>query len=108
MVMVPGLSYKTYVVFENRMWTRRGLLTKRGRETMPRPSRLKSDQPRCENRTGGWMDLRSDARLMGLRVRILLRAWIFVFVFVVYHVGSVLCDELITRREGCYRLCVSN
>jgi hypothetical protein len=41
--------------------------------------------------------------LLGSRVRIPLRAWMFV----VCCVGSSLCDELITRPEDSYRLCLS-
>ena len=47
------------------------------------------------------------ARLLGSRVRIPLRAWMFVcFVFVVCCAGSGVCDGLVTRSEESYRVCV--
>jgi len=45
------------------------------------------------------------ARLLGTRVRIPLRACMFVYC-VLCCVGSSLCDELITRSEESYQACV--
>ena len=47
-------------------------------------------------------------RLLGLRVRISSRAWIFVCLFVVFCAGSCLCEELITLLEESYRVCFYN
>ena len=44
--------------------------------------------------------------LLGSRVRIPPRSWMFSFVFVVWRVGSSLCDRLITGAEESYRMCV--
>jgi hypothetical protein len=44
------------------------------------------------------------ARLLRLWVRILLRAWIFVYCECCVLSGRGLCDELITRPEESYRL----
>ena len=46
------------------------------------------------------------AWLLGLRVRILLRAWMFLSCC--FLCGSGLCDEPITRSEESYRMCVPN
>jgi hypothetical protein len=46
------------------------------------------------------------ARFLGSRVRIPLKVWMFVSVFVVCCVGSGLCDELIARSEESCRVCV--
>ena len=46
----------------------------------------------------------ADTRLLGSRVRIPLSAWMFVCC--VCCVGSGHCDELITRSEESYRMCV--
>jgi hypothetical protein len=46
------------------------------------------------------------ARLLGSRVRIPLRPWMFDHSVCLCCVGSSICDELITRSEESYRLCV--
>ena len=46
------------------------------------------------------------AWLLGSRVRIPPGSWMFSFVFVVWRVGSGLCDGLITGVEKAYRMCV--
>jgi len=42
--------------------------------------------------------------LLESRVRNPMRAWVFSLVFVVWYVGSGVCDRLITRSEESYRL----
>ena len=52
---------------------------------------------------------RSEAAwLLGSRVRIPPGSWMFPLVFVVWRVGSGLCDRLITGVEESYRMCVYN
>jgi hypothetical protein len=56
---------------------------------------------------GGRKGLRSRSeavRLLGLRARIPLRAWIFILVYLAYCAGSGLCDMLITRSEESFWL----
>ena len=66
-----------------------------------------ADSAGCRSRWLGSLRPRSAAtRLLVLRVRIPLSAWVFVLVFFVCCVGSDLCHELITRPEESYRVCL--
>lgn len=60
---------------------------------------------------GGRASLRrksAAASMLGLQVRILLRAWTFVCCVVLNCAGSGLCEGIITRSGESLRLCLPN
>jgi hypothetical protein len=56
----------------------------------------------------GQMRWPAAVRLLGSRVRVPLRVWLFALVFVLCFGGSGLCDESFTRLEASYWACLSN